>query len=1111
MRSRLLSIFFLTFLTSNLFAQPTPSPSALVFPNTAPGEDPNIATVRIPNAPIDANLWRGQGDPTVNTTGTGNWLRVGYASGDNSALQVLVIPGLLQPGSYSASVSWRVGRASGEATLVIPVRLTVSADVPPLLTASPYSLVFESNSVATQNITLTCSQPSSYTSFVASANRWISAPARSTGSAAQFTVPITVIPQFNPAAGEITFGMCGTTVDVSVRFIPPVRQTIFLSQTNVRFPNAEPGTSPNRVNLTVTSVNPSISTFRARKLSNTGSWLTVETSEGPTPGTLTLSADPSGLPAGFYHGMVAVSGPTGTSATVMVTLQVATELSTSPAGLTFTQSSGYAPQEVQIFSPHTATLTATVTSGERWLSVTPVRSGPTMAATLLVSVKPDLLGVGVNIGNIRVDAGDKSTGIGVSAFPPEYFPTSLVFTANTNGVPSSQSLYALGASAAEARYSDTPPAPWLSARIGEGPDTAMVVITANPTGLPAGVYQGYVAVSFPGLDPRYYPVTFTVGPTSTGALSATPSSLNFVYITGQLVGPSQFVTVSNGGAPYFLTTSTAWLSASPAEVTTAPGFVTRVDPTALTPGLYTGQLTVNMPPSSVLIPVTLTVTAGSSGAVTATPGNVDFLYSSDQPPPADQTITIRTQAPSAFTVTLPDKAAQVVSAHPLSGYTTSSGSGGEATATVRVGVNRVSVTGAGNVSESLLISTPIGTARVGVNALLSDPLPTTGLRYVSITPCRLVETRAAYNFEGRTGAFGPPSIGGSGTRTIDLAAAKVCTLPLDAKALLVNVTVIPTSAAPVAITLWPGNRYKPQPDYTTVVSNDSLIVANSAIVTLSPTRTFNLSSTSPTDLIIDVTGYFTNNPQLNGLAFYPVTPCRAVDTRVVYRPQGGAFGPPSLQAQTTRRFAIPQSPYCTGLTGARAYVATLTAVPSGPLQFITLWPSGSAQPNVSSINSPAGRTLANSVVLPAGPDGSIDVYAYNNADLLIDITGYFAPDDGQNGLFYFPLPQCQLDSNYYAANSSHPIPVNGSTSCPGVPITARAAAINAVVPASVTPMPFLTAWASGKPRPNTSFLNAFEGQAVANAVIVPMNEGSFDLYAYLATNVTVGLSGYFAR
>src|SRR5262249_10640428 len=103
------------------------------------------------------------------------------------------------------------------------------------------------------------------------------------------------------------------------------------------------------------------------------------------------------------------------------------------------------------------------------------------------------------------------------------------------------------------------------------------------------------------------------------------------------------------------------------------------------------------------------------------------------------------------------------------------------------------------------------------------------LRFVPLTPCRVMETRAAYNFEGRTGSFGPPALTQGETRRLVLPNSTVCQVPAEAKAYVVNVTLIPSTPAGVDfVTVYPADELKP--DAFTVRSLDGQIVANSTIV-----------------------------------------------------------------------------------------------------------------------------------------------------------------------------------------------------------------------------------------------------------------------------------------
>jgi hypothetical protein len=75
---------------------------------------------------------------------------------------------------------------------------------------------------------------------------------------------------------------------------------------------------------------------------------------------------------------------------------------------------------------------------------------------------------------------------------------------------------------------------------------------------------------------------------------------------------------------------------------------------------------------------------------------------------------------------------------------------------------------------------------------------------------------------------------------------------------------------------------------------------------------------------------------------------------------------------------------------AQAYVFNSTVVPSGSLGYLTLWPQGAAQPLVSTLNALDGSITSNMAIVPAA-SGSVSAYASNPTQLILDISGYFAP------------------------------------------------------------------------------------------------------------------------
>ncbi len=116
-----------------------------------------------------------------------------------------------------------------------------------------------------------------------------------------------------------------------------------------------------------------------------------------------------------------------------------------------------------------------------------------------------------------------------------------------------------------------------------------------------------------------------------------------------------------------------------------------------------------------------------------------------------------------------------------------------------------------------------------------------------------------------------------------------------------------------------------------------------------------------------------------------VAPCRIIDTRNDPGPLGG----PSLAAQGTRDIPVPANTACGIPSNALAYSLNVTVVPHGPLEYLTLWPTGQTMPLASTLNAFTGAVTANAAIVPAGTNGSVSVFVTGNTDLILDINGYF--------------------------------------------------------------------------------------------------------------------------
>jgi hypothetical protein len=371
-----------------------------------------------------------------------------------------------------------------------------------------------------------------------------------------------------------------------------------------------------------------------------------------------------------------------------------------------------------------------------------------------------------------------------------------------------------------------------------------------------------------------------------------------------------------------------------------------------------------------------------------------------------------------------------------------------------------------------------------------------GLTFVPVTPCRVADTR------NPAGAFGGPSLAAHGTREFDIPNS-TCNIPATAQAYSVNATVVPHGFLGF-LTAFPCGQSLPLA--STLNATDGRVKAAAAIVPAGTNGGLCFFSTDSTDLVLDINGYFVPNTSPTALAFFPVTPCRVVDTRLA----AGSLGGPTLAANSSRTFPILSSP-CNLPATAQAYSMNFTAVPQGPLGFLTTWPADQTQPLVSTLNANLGGVTANAAIVPAAANGDISVFVSNPSDVVIDVNGYFAPP-AAGGLSLFPLTPCRvLDTR---TSPVHPptassFDVSVALSGCGAPTTAQSFVLNAtVVPPG--PFGFLTLWPQGTTQPLVSTLNAIDGAITSNMAIVPTTNGVISAFGSHPVQLILDMSGYFA-
>jgi hypothetical protein len=329
-------------------------------------------------------------------------------------------------------------------------------------------------------------------------------------------------------------------------------------------------------------------------------------------------------------------------------------------------------------------------------------------------------------------------------------------------------------------------------------------------------------------------------------------------------------------------------------------------------------------------------------------------------------------------------------------------------------------------------------------------------------------------------------------------------VPAAAKAFSLNITAVPKGPLGF-LTIWPTGQS--QPLVSTLNAFDGRIKASAAIVPAGSNSSVNVFVTDPADLVVDINGYFVPVGDATALAFYPVTPCRVVDTR---DPSRGSLGSPGMIAGVTRSFNILNASGCNIPSAARAYSLNYTVVPLGPVGYLTTWPTGRSRPVVSTLNAPTGTVTANAAIVPTD-SGSVDVFATESTHLVIDINGYFAPPGGPNALSLYNLTPCRvLDTRIPSGKPPATGTVTGiNPSVCTAPASARAYVLSATV-VSPGPMQYLTLWGSGTTQPLASTLNAMDGMVTSNMAIVPSVTGSINAFVSDPSHLILDIAGYFA-
>lgn len=275
------------------------------------------------------------------------------------------------------------------------------------------------------------------------------------------------------------------------------------------------------------------------------------------------------------------------------------------------------------------------------------------------------------------------------------------------------------------------------------------------------------------------------------------------------------------------------------------------------------------------------------------------------------------------------------------------------------------------------------TDAIGETKTVTSKVTTQGSEYTPMNPTRLLDTR-----KGQGGTSGQLLNNGS----IKLKVAGVDGIPSNVTAVALNLTAVNAD----------GGGYI---EANTGTSNGTstfnygpnLIYSNSVIAQVASDGTVTLSNfatakTVKTDLIADITGYFSTN---DADRFVYADQERILDTRSGVGGAKGLLAPGGTDVLKVAGVdGIPT-------TGVAAVAVNLTVTDTTKQGYIVAYADGTSVPGTSDEDWQNGNTTkAVTEIVPVGTDGKIDITNakgdLGSADVLVDVTGYFTAKPGSS-------------------------------------------------------------------------------------------------------------------
>jgi len=444
-------------------------------------------------------------------------------------------------------------------------------------------------------------------------------------------------------------------------------------------------------------------------------------------------------------------------------------------------------------------------------------------------------------------------------------------------------------------------------------------------------------------------------------------------------------------------------------------------------------------------------------------------------PPSPPTAVVATAGKQSSSITWAPPAS--AGSSPITGYTVTSQPDAKTCTTTGALTCVVSGLTAGTTYTFTVTAT--NSIGVGVASAASNSVaPWDGAGYHPVAPSRILDSRTP------TGSWFGQLLAGTPKELQVTGLGGASNVPSAATAVVMNVTATGGTVGSF-VSAWPTGAT--QPTSSNLNFGPGETIPNLVTVKLGTGGKVSFANAlGGVDVIADVVGYYDDGTG-SGDLFTGITPTRLLDSRTL----NGGWNSTPLVAGAPRDLMVRQPGNAAGVPAtATAIVANVTVTAGTTGSFVSVWPSGVSQPNVSNLNFAPGQTIPNLAVVKIGTNGAVRfANAIGGVDVIVDVVGYFDPTGGSR--FHAINPTRILDDRVgkgltgpWGPGQTRTLPVAGAT---GTNVPAAATGLVANVTATAgTAGSFVTVFPDGVPKPNSSNLNFGAGQTIPNLVTVKL-------------------------